>query len=114
MNCRPGDIAIVYRTKAPGAASSAPVELLDRIVKAADCLVVAGEIHWNLAAAVQFVAGRNYTSLNRKGQLIRIERGDTARMLRLPDACLRPIRDPGDDAVDEMVAITKTPETVPA
>lgn len=77
MNCRPGDLAMVVDT--------IHKHLLGRIIT----------VH-NLAGENQFGPCWNYS-----GNLV----SSTGRLEYVEDCCLKPIRDPGDDAVDEMVEL---------
>ena len=111
MNCKPGDIAIVYRTRAQDGTHYTLDEIQDRIVRVAEPLDLDGIPGWWLADVLRVKAASGYT--NHLG--IDIDPGDTVGIQALPDACLRAIRDPGDDAVDEMVQLftAKLPEAVP-
>ena len=112
MNCKPGDIAIIYRTRAPDGTHYTLDEIQDRIVQVAEPLDLDGIPGWWLADVRRVKAASGYTNhLD-----IDIDPGDTVGIQALPDACLRPIRDPGDAAVDEMVQMftAKIPEGVQA
>ena len=92
MNCKPGDIAIVYRTRAQDGTHYTLDEIQDRIVRVAEPLDLDGIPGWWLADVLRVKAASGYT--NHLGIDI----------------------DPGDDAVDEMVQLftAKLPEAVPA
>ena len=94
MNCRQGDIAVVIRS------NSVP-EAVGRLVKV---LWLETEMHWK----VEFI-----------GSPVRVPTIDwIAASLQsrccCADAALRPIRDPGDDATDEMVLRAGNPNHKPA
>lgn len=87
MNCKPNELAVVVR-RFPGAKSNCVGKIVRTVefVGRAIC-INAPDIEINDAWNVEF-------------------RGATTRlgyMLGVPDSCLRPIRNPGDNAVDEMV-----------
>lgn len=77
MNCKPGDMAMVMRSWYP--------QLLGRLIT----------VH-ELAGENQMGPIWTYTG-NLAVQGVTIE--------YVEDCCLKPIRDPGDDAVDEMVQL---------
>lgn len=76
MNCKPGDLAVVIKTEDTEKAGT-----VDKVVRVQSHFRIQGVDYWKLAQAVK---GRG--SLMFEG---------------LADHILRPIRDPGDDAVDE-------------
>lgn len=97
MNCRPGDLArIVGLHPACG--------LNDKIVKLRNespvIWVEGAAPQWKLEERVSFVADRNVMDLSGT----RYFAGELVYVDALADSCLRPIRDPGSDAIDEMVA----------
>lgn len=87
MNCRPGDMAMVVESMFP--------RLLGRIIT----------VHNLLLMGPKKIPCWSYTgNLSVPGYQVEFAE----------DYCLRPIRDPGDDAVDEMVQLHGKPveETV--
>lgn len=108
MNCRPGDLARIV-----GAPSE--LGLNDRIVKIADApaFLLAGIMHWDLEEAI-FTTMQGFGVAHNTGRLWLP--GERARVSRIPDRNLRPIRDPGDEAVDEMLVRVGVParDQVPA
>lgn len=96
MNCRPGDLARIVGT-------DVRLGLNDRIVKLTNDApkVVAGRPHWRLEEPIRVVL--SMAGINPLGQVF--ERGECLIARFLDDANLRPIRDPGADAVDEMVRL---------
>jgi hypothetical protein len=79
MNCKPGDLAAIVREMLPGT----PCGLIGRHVTLTSLdLNDAYEPSWNY-----------------DGPTLLTPYGFPAEVI--PDRCLRPIRDPGDDAVDE-------------
>ena len=99
MNCKPGDLAIVVK------ANRVP-ENVGRIVKVVR-LVSRGEVLFSSGCvngtAGWLVEGR-----------VRSFLGFNGNEGVFPDNCLRPIRDPGDDAQDEMLVLLGKPEQVTA
>jgi hypothetical protein len=95
MNCRPGDLARIVGL--PG-----ELRLNDHFVSLADQppFMVHGCPHWALEKPLDFTLGIGGTN-SVTGE--RFYAGQPVRITELPDYCLRPIRDPGPDAVDEMV-----------
>jgi hypothetical protein len=95
MNCRPGDLARIVGL-------DPRLGLNDRIVKLCDAspLVVEGYVSWRLEQPleVRLVQSGIYLAT---GEIF--PAGSVLRSLHMADDCLRPIRDPGSDAVDEMV-----------
>lgn len=77
MNCRPGDMAMVIRSIYP--------HLLGRIITVHNLLTTRdGSPCWSYTGNLDTPYGPPHYA---------------------EDCCLRPIRDPGDDAVDEMVQL---------
>ena len=104
MNCKPGDIAIVVGRRLP-TGDRMPESLIGRICKV-EKISIQSPPHipvWVLESQLLITA---------KNDLLPHD----VYAKSMPDACLRPIRDPGDDAVDEMVQMftAKIPEGVPA
>lgn len=107
MNCQPGDLA---RTVGMQRACQ---EANDRFVKLKNQppILIDGEPGWELEERVRFTLRADG---KRNGVLF--NDGDAVYFDRLQDRFLRPIRDPGDDAVDEMVRRVPLPlpEIIPA
>ena len=83
MNCKPGDLAVVVRTHPTEAATA---QFLGRCVT----LTAIDPMHpgcWR------------YEEMPLRGR----HRGQRVDWFSVPDEWLRPIRDPGDDAKDEML-----------
>ena len=104
MNCKPGDLARLVNL--PKSLSKAN----DRFVKLKNQppVMIDGELGWELEERVKFTMTGNAT---RNGVLFR--EGDAVYFDVMQDRNLRPIRDPGDDAVDEMVAKLGRPASYP-
>jgi hypothetical protein len=82
MNCKPNDMAMVIRSQYP--------DMLGRIIRVTTLL------------KLNDVPEEQVHAWLYEGDL----RTDTGgRIAAAEDCCLRPIRDPGDDAVDEMVEL---------
>lgn len=92
MNCRPGDLA---RVLSPGRRISCPLCGDSAIAVKPDTLVVV-TTHDGIAWILQEPIIVN-VSLKCGAHII-------ARCTALEDRCLKPIRDPGPDAIDEIVA----------
>lgn len=109
MNCKPGDLARLVNL--PRALSNAA----DRFVKLKDQppVLIDGDMGWELEERVNF---NMHGQATRNGVLFM--HGDAVYFDVMQDRYLRPIRDPGDDAVDEMVQRlgkpAARPEGVPA
>ena len=93
MNCKPGDLARVVShpdTRKAG--------IVNKIVKVKVCdgVTKSGHAGWSLYPPNLFAFGGG------------------ARIDFIADFLLMPIRDPGDDAIDEMVLIAGKPERVAA
>lgn len=85
LNCKPGDLAIVVRGR--------PTHNLGSVVRVIRLAQDAWEI-WEYEGRLTNTRGGRITGIG--------------------DECLRPIRDPGDDAVDETLAWAGAPAGVPA
>ena len=109
MNCKPGDLARLVGL--PDMLRDAR----DRIVKLKNDppLLIDGQIVWALEQPVRFTMRG---TASRNGVLFLD--GDRVYCNEMQDKYLRPIRDPGDEAVDEMVRLVGlpvgNPEGVPA
>lgn len=75
MNCEAGDLAIVVRSGKDG------MDMRGRIVTCLKVISTVDEPHW----------------------LVTPEIWCQGFLILFPDSSLRPIRDPGDDAIDEML-----------
>lgn len=80
MNCKPGDLAVIVRPEYPNG-DKPDTWALGRIVVCASLYHWASVPCWRLVEAL----------IDRHGD----------ELEGIPDADLRPIRDPGDDATDE-------------
>ncbi|MFN4121285.1 hypothetical protein [Acidovorax sp.] len=80
MNCKPGDLAVIFR----GAAFSKYIGAVVRVVE------TDGQF-WSTEKSLD---------------------GNEKYPILVPDSCLRPIRDPGDDAQDETLQWLPEPSTV--
>lgn len=100
MNCRPGDLARIVGT-------DARLGLNDRIVKLTNDapMTVAGSPHWRIEEPIRVVL--SMPGINALGQVF--DQGERLIARFLADANLRPIRDPGDDAVDEVLVRVGAP-----
>lgn len=90
MNCEPGDLAVVIRSP-----DERNIGLIVKVLEAHPYLFG----WWYVDTA-----GRGYAA-NRNGAPV-----SGSRRVRVRDTDLRPIRDPGDDAVDEMLRPLPTEE----
>jgi len=95
LNCKPGDLARVVGW-APRLGLNDHVVLLAK----EQPFLLYDVWHWRLAKPLDFVLGAGGKNRLTGEQFVP---GQPVQVLELPDYCLRPIRDPGDDAVDEMV-----------
>lgn len=94
MNCKPGDLAVVVKSSGYGVAGEISKLLVGRIVRVTklDKPVAAGlhcsaDLVWSFEEPVKLeFDGKSYTAHG------------------IADDCLRPIRDPGDDARDESLS----------
>ena len=78
MNCKPNDLARVVSNS-----ETRFYGLVDKIVRVVSLYEFQGQQLWALGEPIYCIFGRH--------------------VLGIADELLRPIRDPGDDAVDEMV-----------
>ncbi|MDN8617846.1 hypothetical protein [Variovorax ginsengisoli] len=99
MNCREGDLA--YVTDMPYPVSEAN----GRFVQVKELVLAAGEAYWLLDKPVRFRARANFSLMG-----VCFFKGEPVAVDAIADAYLRPIRDPGDDAVDEMVRFFPAPK----
>lgn len=103
MNCKPGDLAYVLpRTVTPG--------LAGRFVIVGDfcdigCFVIDGRLYNGDVPSFLCVAA--------DGGVLPIISGDYVKRRPIAASLLRPIRDPGDDAVDETLQRLPAPITQP-
>lgn len=88
MNCKPGDLAVIVDS-----AFAENVGLLVSVLAAADSYE--GEPHWTVRSVGSPIKFEWYEDGQPTGELGFDMQTDS------PDADMRPIRDPGDDAVDE-------------
>lgn len=99
MNCKPGDLAVVIRSDAKNAGKVVEVLRPATKIESEGFRHFNEGFHWWVrSAGSPIVSG------------LGVVRTETA----LPDARLRPIRDPGDDATDEMVQLLGKPSEVTA
>lgn len=85
MNCKPGDLAIVVRSKSGNEGK------IVRCIRLCTPAEADAEHYWS---------GPLWKV---DALLVAKRRGDVKFTPHCPDECLRPIRDPGDDAQDEML-----------
>lgn len=108
MNCKPGDLAVIVRDEKN-------LGLLGRICRV---LHAASTSEFRLPDGYLHVpcsAGRWAIDFNEPINVpLRNGNSRWTRFAVANDAALRPIRDPGDDAIDEMVLIVGKPEGVTA
>jgi hypothetical protein len=96
MNCKPGDLAVVVREMplSPG--------MLGRIVRVV-----------RRATDFERLSGFRVTTEGIPGWVVEAPRmnweGDVVDSRAISDHLLRPIRDPGDSAVDEMLLLVGSP-----
>lgn len=88
MNCKQGDLAIVSKVRGPGAGGQG-MEHNGKIVRCVEMVVEDGFVAW----IVEPRLGRYHGVLDRN---------------------LRPLRNPGDDEVDEMLVMAGKPQGVAA
>lgn len=99
MNCKPGDLAIVVRSAGNDEARTLINQLLGKIVRVIrlrppvdpTCTAI---VVWQL-----------------EDELTVHFRGMRYQLTGINDECLRPIRDPGDDAQDETLQWLQVPTT---
>ncbi|QIM51607.1 hypothetical protein [Hydrogenophaga crocea] len=99
MNCKPGDLAVIVRS---GAQNAGKLVEIARPATQAERKIFDHRregFHWWVCSI---------------GTPIVDSWGDARMETALPDAWLRPIRDPGDDATDEMVQLLGKPQEVTA
>jgi hypothetical protein len=92
MNCEKGDLARIVHIH------DCMQQVTDRFVVCAELFILDGEPAWRLEQRVMFIAAGNFVSRG-----IPFVKGDAIWFDRIFDRCLRPIRNPGDDAVDEVL-----------
>lgn len=92
MNCKKGDLALVVGTDGASLSDAA----LGLVLKLGD---FAGSGYWN-------VVDGPIVHCQSNGSLL------SAKIARSQDWALRPIRDPGDEVQDEMVALVGKPPSV--
>lgn len=89
MNCKPGDLAVIVRSEGSGIAGEISRKIVGNIVKVthlrkAESVFCPCDEVWNFLEVIKVsVNGINYLATG------------------IGDHCLRPIRDPGEDAQDE-------------
>jgi hypothetical protein len=105
LNCKVGDIAVIVGAEDPW--SEMDVGKFVRVVEAGDDWSSDGDsrFHW----AIRSASGGLLACCDGHWQ-----NPTMGSLVDIPDAMLRPLRDPGADAVDEMVIITGRPEEVAA
>jgi hypothetical protein len=103
MNCKPGDLA--YITGLPAAAESAN----GRFVTLVERYDFHGEPAWRFQRPVEFVVSHACMCCG-----VALKGGEIAVMTGLQDKYLRPVRDPGDDAQDEMLRPLPVRQNEPA
>ena len=87
MNCKPGDLAVIV--------SGIPADNIGKIIKVLTVEDRWYGLAWDYEGALY---GANFPGV---------------RADRVADSCLRPIRDPGEDATDEMVELLGKPVAKP-
>jgi hypothetical protein len=97
MNCRPGDLAVFVRSTCGN--EGRIVRCLRRAV-GSDMERYGFSAHW-AHRFVYWVIDAEVNCIGEFGDLTRVEMGD--------DEFLRPIRDPGEDAVDETLLWLPSP-----
>jgi hypothetical protein len=102
MNCKQGDLARIVGL--PYAASLAN----DHFVVCAEMLLVNGAPSWRFERPLLFVTRAPLTDASGRRYLT----GDVVSVRALADRFLRPIRDPGDDAVDQFARVRRRDETL--
>lgn len=109
MNCKPGDLAYVTsQAETPGLAGR--FVIVEQLVQSRD-FTVCGEWWIDIDEPSWVCSPADGGTLPH--QRLDGEVGFIRRRV-IPDAILRPIRDPGDDATDEMVLIAGKPQEVTA
>ncbi|RZI60671.1 MAG: hypothetical protein EOP14_00105 [Pseudomonas sp.] len=93
MNCKPGDLAIIVRAHGPSLGQIVRCLKLNPLISSVPTFGVNGtgapEPFWDIDITIVAFNG--------------------TKVRYVPDACLRPIRDPGDDAVDETLLRLPSP-----
>jgi len=92
MNCEKGDLARILHIHAHLS------EAAGRFVTCVELIVFNGEPAWRLDRRVEFVVTGNFRALGKQ-----FWAGESVFFDQLQDKYLRPIRDPGEDAVDEVL-----------
>lgn len=98
MNCKPGDLAVIVKDELPekDVGKLVYVRKFDEVDKyGATCWLCD-----SASGPLRYWEGKQFR-YSKTG-------------ISIPDAWLRPIRDPGDDATDEMVRVVGKPEGVTA
>ena len=91
MNCRPGDLAIVVGGDGYGIAGEISHKMIGKIVRVKHLRAPIGDL---CSSLIVWAFDQPYKMEHR---------GKTYTIFGCADAYLRPIRDPGDDAKDEML-----------
>lgn len=97
MNCRPGELAFIFGLHAALNLNDRPVQLANE-----PWFMFGGVPHWRLEQPIETTVSASGTNWF-TGQYI--PKGSTGVIYEVPDENLRPIRDPGEDAVDQMVLL---------
>ena len=110
MNCKPGDIAMIIGVCVPE--ESVDLGKLVRVIGPCEDFSDAGDSrhHWECDTLGQRLTSQIYDDFGN----YEIELTDGEETTNIPDACLFPIRDPGDHAVDEMIIRAELLKTIPA
>lgn len=103
MNCEKGDIARIIGL--PHSVSAAN----DRLVRVSELHVVDGVPYWRFEEPVKFRARSAFIFFGNT-----FSAGEKLALEGLNDVFLRPLRHPGDDAVDEMLLLARAPEAATA
>lgn len=82
MNCKPGDLALIVRSSS------------GNVGKIVVCIKMVGMYRWLQPDGNSFISPCWLIDRNLRGW-------DGTTDAFVPDVCLRPLRDPGDDAKDE-------------
>lgn len=94
MNCRPGDLAFVVHFPLARSLIGHPVQLANE-----PAFYIGSAAYWNLLTPVRVVY--DCDCIDARGN--DIAAGASLTIKAFADECLRPIRDPGEDAVDEVL-----------
>jgi len=101
MNCKPGDLAVVVsRSEKARFLDGRVVRCLAHVIHSRLIVPGADENWWLCEGSFADVAQRTTARSPREDAMTRME---------LPDAWLRPLRDPGDDAQDETLSWLPVP-----